>query len=216
MSKVIIRSFTSKDRQAVRTICADTADMGEPVENFFPHRESITDLLCGYYTDYEPESIVVAEVEGKVVGYVLGSLDNRRYGLCMLWIIIPIVLCKAMVRGVFFQQPFWDQVGVMFRNWQRLLNWRKESFHSHQAHMHIGIAKEFRQQHIGCQLTQRFLDYAKNNGVHEVTASVHDGNEGAKQFFLRNHFQVKAEYPMVAYHHNEFHPYRSLLYAIHI
>ena len=69
MSNLIIRQFLPKDREALRTICCDTADMGEPIEHFFPERESAADLLTAYYTDFEPESTFVAELDEKILQF---------------------------------------------------------------------------------------------------------------------------------------------------
>ena len=67
---IIIRKFEDKDRAAVRKICCDTADRGEPIERFFPDREVAADLLTGYYTDYEPSSTFVGEFQAQVVDVV--------------------------------------------------------------------------------------------------------------------------------------------------
>src|SRR3989442_159990 len=46
-----VRLYEPRDRAAVREICCDTADSGEPVETFFPDREGFADVLTRYYTD---------------------------------------------------------------------------------------------------------------------------------------------------------------------
>ncbi len=213
MSNLIIRPFTKSDTQAVRDICADAADRGERVENFYPDRESITDLLCGYYTDYEPQSLFVAQQDGRVVGYIMGCFDNRRYGLAMTWIIIPKALFKAFKRGVFFQQQFWALIAGMLQNWPRLFAWRKESFHSHAGHFHIGIAKDFRGQHIGPKLMEALSTYAKGQHVTSLSASVHDGNISAVKFFEKAKFKIIQRYPMRMYQGGKYVDYQSLLYV---
>ncbi len=213
MSNVIIRNFRRDDREIVRTICCDTADKGEPIERFLPDRDAVSELLTGYYTDYEPDALFVAEADGKVVGYVMGSFDNRRYGLVMFWILVPKALLKGFKRGLFFRPEFW-QLGLgMLRNWRRLFAWRKESFHSHQGHMHIGIAKGFRGQHVGQRLVAALLDYARSKGVDELTASVHDGNKAASGFFTHLEFEMRESYPMVMVQKNQEEHYHSLLYV---
>ncbi len=213
MSNVIIRSFAPADRQSVRDICADTADKGEPVEDFFPDRESITDLLCAYYTDYEPQSVFVAEKDGVIAGYVMGCFDNRRYGLAMTWILIPKALWKAFCNGVFFKRQFWGIMAGMVRNWPRLFAWRKQSFHSHEGHLHIGITKAFRNQQIGAKLVNALFDHAKTRHIDALAASVHDGNPSAMKFFERAGFQITECYPMIMYNKGDYVPYQSLLYV---
>ncbi|MDP3143475.1 MAG: GNAT family acetyltransferase, partial [Candidatus Omnitrophota bacterium] len=65
-----IRHFKPADRDAVRKICCDTAFMGEPAENFFDDRKIFADVAISYYTDYEPESLFIAENEQEIIGYL--------------------------------------------------------------------------------------------------------------------------------------------------
>ena len=213
MSNVIIRAFQTGDRESVRAICCDTADRGKPIEQFFPDRQCAADLLTAYYTDYEPSSTFVAEAGGQVVGYIEGCFDNRRYGLLMFWVLIPQALCKGFKNGVFFRREFWRMASAMLRNWRRLFVWRKDSFHSHQGHMHIGIVEGFRGQRIGQKLVEALCNYARTKGVAELTASAHDGNTTACRFFERLGFEVKDRYPMVMARGNIFEHYNSLLYV---
>ena len=212
---IIIRSFEKSDREAVRRICCDSADQGKPIEGFFDDRECAADLLTGYYTDHEPSSTFVAVDQGKVIGYTQGCMNNRRYGLIMFWILIPKIILKAFLRGVFFRKEIWQIAFAMGQNWRRLFAWRKESFHSHEAHVHIGIDREYRGKHVGERLIAAFLQYAQTRGAKEITASVHSGNAGACRFFEHLGFQVKQRYPMVMARGNsfEFYSYQSLVYV---
>ncbi len=210
---IIIRKFEGKDREEVRRICCDTADRGEAIEQFFPDREFAADLLTCYYTDYEPESAFVAESSSGVVGYVQGCCNNRRYGLVMAWILIPQAVVKGFKRGVFFRAELWQIVRAMLCNWRRLFVWRKTSFDSHQGHIHIGIAKECRGRQVGKQLVEAFLKYAQTQGLNEITASVHEGNSAACQFFSRLGFVVRERYPMIMAQGNKLECYHSLLYV---
>lgn len=213
MSNDIIRDYKPTDRLAVRRICGDTADKGGPVENFFPDRDCIVDVLCAYYTDYEPQSLFVAEHENQVVGYVMSCMDNRRYGLAMIFIIIPKALLKAFVRGVLFKSQFWRLLGGTMQNWPRLFAWRKKSFHSHTGHVHLGIFKEFRSRHLGTQLLDQILVYAKKHHIESLCASVHDGNEKAARFFEKHQFTKVEKNPMVMYYAGKLVKYHSLLYV---
>ena len=216
MSNIIIRPYEHSDRSIVRTICCDAADRGKPIEGFFPFREFAADLLTSYYTDYEPSSSFVALSEGKVIGYVQGSFDNRRYGLIMFWILIPKALIKGLKEGVFFSNAFWRIAIGMVKNWRRLFQWRKQSFHSHQGHMHIGIEEHHRSQRVGQKLVAALLHYAETKGVDELTASVHSANTKACHFFEYFGFEVRESYPMVVVYGDKEERYQSLLYVKNI
>jgi len=71
-----IRPYRPGDRAAVRRICFETGYMGSPPP-YWPHEASFADVFAGYYTDREPESLFVAELRGRVVGYLTGCVDSR-------------------------------------------------------------------------------------------------------------------------------------------
>ncbi len=208
-----IRPFNQNDRQKVRQICCDVADRGEPIEAIFPDREFAADILTKYYTDYEPENTFVAEFEGRVVGYINGCFDNRRYGLVLIFLIIPSVLIKGIIRGTYFYSEFWKIMGAMLRNWRRAFQWRKKSFDSHQGHLHIGVLKDARHQRVGERLMKAFLSHASKARVNQITASVHDGNVGACRFFEHLGFIAKERYPMVMVDGQSIREYHSISYV---
>ncbi len=197
----------------VRQICCDVANRGEPLENIFPDREFAADFLTGYYTDYEPQSSFVAESDGNVIGYVNGCMDNRCHGLVMIFLMIPKLIVKGVQRGVFGRREFWRIIQVMFKNWRWFFIWRKKSFHSHQGHMHIGVAKNFRGQQVGERLVDALLNYAKERSVDQITASVHDGNRAACRFFERLGFKPQERYPMVMAYGDSLQNYHSIFYV---
>ncbi len=210
---VKIRLFNKMDKKSVRQICCDVADRGEPIENFFPDREFAADILMSYYTDYEPESFFVAESEGKVVAYINGCLDNRRYGLALIFLIVPKIIVKGFVRGVFFRKEFWQVLKATLKNWRRIFLWRKKSFHSDQGHLHIGVSKDFRRQKVGELLANAFLIHAKEHNASQITASVYDGNIAACRFFETLGFIASDRYPMVMAYGKNLKVYHSVSYV---
>jgi len=213
MNKIDIRAYKSEDRAALRTLCCDVADRGLPIENFFPDRDVAADLLTKYYTDYEPRSTFVAQCDGRLVGYINGCMDNRRYGLVVFWLLMPSLLVKAFKRGIFFRPEVHQMLRGMLKNWRRIFVWRKQSFHSHQGHLHIGVAGDFRGQQVGRNLLKALVDHSIGQGIVELTASVHDANKAAGIFFESQGFTVRERYPMVMARDGKEEQYNSLLYA---
>src|SRR5207302_1529927 len=77
-----IRSYRSSDRAAVRERCCQTGFLGVPIDPVYEDRQLFADFLTTYYTDHEPESSFVLEVDGEIRGYLLGSrrpLQNQLY-----------------------------------------------------------------------------------------------------------------------------------------
>jgi len=64
-----IRKFRVGDRDTVRGLCCDTGFLGNPIDPVFEDRRLFADFLTAYYTDWEPESAFVIEVDGQVKGY---------------------------------------------------------------------------------------------------------------------------------------------------
>ena len=213
MNKINIRPYKTQDRAALRTLCCDVADRGNPIENFFPDRDVAADLLTKYYTDYEPRSTFIAELDGRLVGYINGCMDNRRHGLVMFWILMPALLLKAFKRGLFFRSEIHQMVLGALKNWRRIFVWRKSSFHSHQGHLHIGIDRSFRGQQVGGELVNTLVKYALDKGIVELAASVHDANKAAGGFFERQGFSVRERHPMILIRDGKEEPYHSLLYV---
>jgi len=189
------------------------ADRGGPIENFFPDRDVAADLLTKYYTDYEPQSTFVALCDERMVGYINGCMDNRRYGLVMGWLLMPPLLIKAFKRGVFFRPEILQLLRGALKNWRRIFVWRKKSFHSHQGHLHIGILGDFRGQQVGRNLLNALMAHASAGGVSEIVASVHDANNAAGRFFETQGFVVRESYPMVLIRDGKEEHYHSLLYV---
>jgi len=213
MNKINIRPYKSEDRAVLRTLCCDVADRGKPIENFFPDRDVAADILTKYYTDYEPRSTFVAICDERMVGYVNGCMDNRRFGLVMFWLLIPALLVKAYKHGIFFRPEVRQLLRGLLKNWRRIFVLRKKSFHSHQGHLHIGIVHDFRGQQVGRSLLEALVGHAASSGISEIAASVHDANKEAGRFFESQGFVIRERYPMVLIRDGKEEHYHSLLYV---
>jgi GNAT superfamily N-acetyltransferase len=182
-SDLHIRPYETRDRAAVRQICADTADAGQPVERFFPDREVIADLLTNYYTQFEPQSTWVVDKGDGVVGYLTGCLNTKRFTRTMVWRIGPGLFFKALVRGTFWHPQtlrfFRANIGL----WLTGEHAAHSMLQEYPAHLHINLRDGFRGHGIGRELVQAFLDHAAKAGVRGVHASVSANNPRACHFF---------------------------------
>jgi ribosomal protein S18 acetylase RimI-like enzyme len=192
---LIVRLYEPRDRTAVRQICCDTADAGQPVENFFPDREFIADLVTRYYTDYESESCWVAEAAGRVIGYLTGSVRGRRAECLTAWRIAPVAILRAIGRGVLFHRQTWRMLRAGWRTLRLRQGGRADV--DYRAHVHINLAAGWRGQQTGRQLMEQFFRYATAAGVGGVIAGVRGDNAGGRKFFERLGFMVVARQPLV-------------------
>ena len=191
------RPYEPRDREAVRTICCDTADRGEPVENFFPDREVFEDLLTRYYTDHEPESSWVGELDGEVVGYLTGCLNTRRFVRVTAFSVAPRILIKAIRRDLLkypqAKQFVRSNLGLWLRGAKKTV-----SFDEYPSHLHINLKKGARAKGLGCELVTRFLVQAKAAGSCGVHANVREDSDRARKFFESLGFEAAGRHPVMA------------------
>ena len=185
---LVIRKYESRDRPAVRRICCDTALMGEPSAIFFDDDEIFADALTAYFTDYEPESCLVAEQGQTIVGYLIGAKDVKRMDKIFAGKIAVPLLIKALQRGALIRKK---NVQFLLRVFLSLIKgeFKTPAFSKdYPATLHINITKECRMAGIGSKLINTYLDYLRAQevkGVHFATMS-----DKAGRFFSKLNFQL--------------------------
>ena len=196
VDSVVIRPYGPTDRNAVRQICCDTADRGDPVENFYPDREVFADLLTAYYTDFEPESTWVAEAGGEVVGYVSGCLKPARYARIMACVVGPRTILRALVRGNIGKPLARLFVRSNFRCWVRYGLSKGIDHRAYPGHLHVNLRAGYRGRRVGPRLVASFCDYAAASHVRGITANVRDDNAPAKRMFEKLGFTALLRRPI--------------------
>ena len=185
-SKIIIRSFKKDDRGPLRKLCADTAFMGEPVERFFPDRELFCDWACSYYTDYEPESIFVAEYEGGVSGYIMGSKDEPKYRRVSAE--LSRLFLKRTLGRFLFESSSRSLLFSLVKSFMSGEFKRPDFSRHYPAHLHINVDKAFRGSGIGSMLMNRFEDYLRSSKVYGARLATISAR--ANRFFQKQGFGI--------------------------
>jgi GNAT superfamily N-acetyltransferase len=184
--KVKIRKFEIKDRAAVRQIVYDTALMGESAGLFFQGQDVISDAFSLYFTDYEPGSCFVAEINDRVIGYLIGAKKKIAAEAVFNGQLALPLFIKALKSGIFLRIK---NLSFIFSCLMDLLkNGIKTPDFScaYPATFHLNIKDGFRGQEIGTKLINTYLDYLKIEGicgVHLATMS-----DRAANFFLSQGF----------------------------
>src|SRR5438270_12378793 len=96
-SQYSIRGYRASDRTAVRNLCCATGFLGDPIDPVFQDHELFADFLTTYYTDQEPESSFVLEVDREIRGYLLGSrkpLRHQIYSFAYTMFLLFRALCR--------------------------------------------------------------------------------------------------------------------------
>jgi len=162
--------------------------MGEPADAFFASRELLNDFLTRYFTDFEPQSCFVAEASDRVVGYLIGAKNEARFSRVFNAIILPRLLMKAALNGVFFSKKNMTFIFYCLVSWLRREFETPDFSKEYPALLHINVEKDSRSLGLGSKLIAAYLDYlAKEgvSGVHLATMS-----EKASGFFRSQGFKL--------------------------
>ncbi len=183
MGAFTIRPYEPTDRARVRHICFVTGYMGEPVEWQWRDAESFSNIFTGYYTDAEPESALVAEIDGEVLGYLLGCADSSK-----AWSPGGVVGRQITRRGIAFRPGtarfVWRAVGdVVVDAARKRLPPAPFADPRWPAHLHIDLLREARGRGVGAALVHRWLDSLQHRGVPGCHLETIAENSGAIAFF---------------------------------
>ena len=197
MSEIIIRSYEPRDREAVRQICCDTADRGEPVENFFPDRELLADLVTRYYTDLAPHLSWVAECDGQVVGYLTGCLDTEKQERLTIWRIAPSAILCSIGRSTLFRRQTWRFARAGLKTLWLGRGCKIPPLKEYPAHFHVNLQNGFRGQRIGQRLVEKFFEQISPTGASGIRAVTRGDNERTCRFNERLGFVELGRKPLV-------------------
>jgi len=206
----VIRPYRPEDRPVLRAICADTGFLGQPIDPVFEDRELFADYLTSYYTDAEPESTFVCELNGEVKGYVMGSRFPKRKARFETRMLPGLVL-----RGLwrYFTRPY-NAASRRYVRWI-LTQARKENPFTppNIPHFHFNIRPEARSVGATRELVDIFLNYLCQHGEKEVYAQVvtYESRRGDRMF-ARYGFRVIDQREVTKY--RDFHAGKVYLFTI--
>ncbi len=175
----LIRGYRRSDREGVRKLCCDTGFLGEPIDPVYEDRELFADFLTTYYTDHEPESCFLLEVDGEIRGYLLGSrkpLQNQLYALYQnVWLFF-----RALTR-YFRYKPR----SRRFIRWVLMYGWHEVPAQPRRVpHFHINLLPEARKVSTTRALMSAYLSYLYRSGEKRVCGQIitFESRRGEKMF----------------------------------
>ena len=199
-----IRNYRPSDREAVRTLCCQTGFLGEPIDPVYEDRELFADFLTTYYTDHEPESCFVVEMDGEIRGYLLGCrwpLLNQAYSLYQN----VVLFLRALAR--YFR---YNGASRRFILWTLKNGWREVPAAPRRTpHFHINLLPSARKISTTRALMSAYLSYLYRCGEKRVYGQmVTFESRRGEEMFARYGFKVlnraeitkyKAFYPESVY-----------------
>jgi ribosomal protein S18 acetylase RimI-like enzyme len=160
---VRVRPYRESDRESIRRLCCDTGFLGKPVDTLFHDRELFADLFTKPYLDYEPNWAMIAEVDGRVVGYLLGSV-RRHFDAILMYSGFQTTakMVYRFLTGQYSRYPRSRQ----FVRWLLTSGYSEQPKHpTNSAHLHLDIDKLYRGRGIGVRLWDIFELRLKSAGI---------------------------------------------------
>ena len=174
-----IRAYRPSDRAAVRHLCCQTGFLGSPIDPVYHDRELFADFLTTYYTDHEPESSFVLEIDGELKGYLLGS---RKPFLNQLYAFQQnlVLFLRALLR-----YPRYNARSRRFIRWVVMNGWREVPAAPRRTpHFHINLLPEARKISTTRALMSAYLSYLYRCGEKRVYGQIvtFESRRGEKMF----------------------------------
>jgi hypothetical protein len=176
---LVIRSYRASDRAAVRQLCCQTGFLGEPIDPVYEDHELFADFLTSYYTDKEPESSFVLEIDGEIRGYLLGSrkpLRNQFYSFRQN--------LRLFVRALLRYSGYNDRSRKFIR-WMIGHGWREVPAAPRRTpHFHINLQPDARKMSTTRALMSAYLSYLYRCGEKRVYGQIvtFESRRGEKMF----------------------------------
>ena len=162
-----IRSYRPEDRATLRRLCCQTGFLGEPIDPVYQDHELFADFLTAYYTDWEPESSFVLEIDGEIRGYLLGSRKPLRNQLYSFWQNVSLFL-KALSRYFHYNQK-----SRRFVRWMLMYGWREVPAAPRRVpHFHINLLPDARKMSTTRALMSAYLSYLYRCGEKRVYGQI--------------------------------------------
>jgi hypothetical protein len=165
ISRIRVRRYRPDDLAAVRRICADTGFLGNPIDPVFEDRELFADYLTGYYTRFEPDALLVCELDGEVRGYLMGcrrALLKQTYQFLANFVVAGKALHRCMRR------PY-NGASRKFLRWVLINSWREMPVTPRNTpHFHMNVLPDARSVRNTRLLIRTFLDFLRSHGYQAV------------------------------------------------
>lgn len=187
-ARIRIRPYRPEDRDALATICVRTGASGGDATGAFFSDDLLSWIYALPYVEADPELCLVAEVDGRVVGYILGTADVAAFAEWWQenW--------RERFSDHFPDDDSWNDrernlVRKALEPRTMVAPWHDE----HRAELHIDMLPVVQGMGLGRDLMDRFRALLAGRGVDSVSLGVGGTNTNAVAFYRRLGFRVLNE-----------------------
>ncbi len=170
--------------------------------------------MTAAYTDTQPEATFVAEDQGRVIGYLTGTVDTKRHWELWRKHVLPRVLSGFFGRGVWKNQRAWN---FFYNGWKSAMLGQEQQpknlLREYPAHFHINIEDGHRGGGVGHGLATAFLEHARSGGARgvHVRTTVPDGKN---RFFESLGFQPLMKKTLTLWSYLQQPPHTIVTYGL--
>jgi GNAT superfamily N-acetyltransferase len=171
---MLIRPYHVQDRAVVRKIYGTDEFARPKLMQKYPRTKIFLADSMSHYFDHEPESTFVAEVDGRVVGALLGTLNTEKCEHTYRRYVRPLLIRKTLLGSYgwpVFLLPVLKTHLASLRMSNPIVDLKL-----YPAHLHIGLLPDWRRRGIGSSLMSEFEAYLKQHkvpGYHLYASSFH-------------------------------------------
>ncbi|MGO1383280.1 MAG: GNAT family N-acetyltransferase [Arachnia sp.] len=189
MPEAVVRAYRADDRAAMGRICLLTGDSGGDATGKFSDDELLPAIYAYPYIDHAPELVRVVELDGDVVGYLVGVADVAAFSAWwgQHW--------APRIQAWFPENAAWSggerSLVERARNpLQEVPAWRSQ----YPAEFHIDLLPVAQGRGLGRLLIEDFRARLHSMGVHGLAIGVGASNTAAFGFYKRLGFKVLREH----------------------
>ncbi|KAF8754715.1 FR47-like protein [Rhizoctonia solani] len=184
-----VRPVTPADRPVLSRICLLTGDAGQSAEGEYHYSELLGLVYAEPYAVVEPHFgfVLVDNVSGDVVGYVIGTTDTRAFERN-----IENDWYKGL-RGKYTKDPYPQGSTSSDKHMINLIHnpdtAPDEIIAVSQAHIHIDLLPAAQGQGWGTKLMGKAVEYLKSQGNDSLFVGIDSRNARARSFYLAIGFE---------------------------
>ncbi|WP_117238409.1 GNAT family N-acetyltransferase [Thermus sediminis] len=183
---VQVRPAKEEDLAEIARLSHETLLLGREGKAVFPSRELWGELFVAPYLR-RGCCALVAEVEGEVLGYILGACATFPLGLDLVSR-LPLVLLRLLLGRY---GPILPHLLYLLR--LLLYPGPKAPRGRYPAHLHIAVDPKARGKGLGKALLSAFLECLKVRGIKGVQLSTTRANETARKLYRSLGFRLYAK-----------------------
>jgi len=186
---VKIRKLCKEDKTNLINITFDTAFLGKSGATIFDDPVLFFDSGYLYYLLFERDISFVAEVEGKVIGYILCTSSVLKRSITEIFYIIPFIVIPKLIL-------FRYKIGVRTLRYIYLFtidsifgNNLNAPFKEYPSALHINIIDRYRGRGLGFALMKKLLEELKKRGIKGLQLNTTSENKSAIALYRKLSFK---------------------------